>query len=245
MKEEKLAYNKAFIDTVDTLSPVNHRVKIMKEDGNVVIRANNQASTFCYIITAPEDQFAMPVERLGIIDFTRFKKFYEAMSTKTIEPSLSLGIDDQNEACNIYFRNEGRSDKLTLSAGDCTLDTFKSAFNVLAEHASDAVLDFTEEQINELQRRISLVGADYIDISAKDNVLNFCIYSMRSADRADFPITLETPAVKDVNLKFAAEVLTLLPRGNYKMEIDADGCMNLKQVRDDGIELEIMLLAEG
>ena len=225
MKEEKLAYNKAFIDTVDTLSPVNHRIKITKENGNVVIRANNQASTFCYIITAPEDQFALPIERLGIIDFTRFKKFYEAMSTKTIEPSLSLGIDDQNEACNIYFRNEGRADKLTLSAGDCTLDTFKSAFNVLAEHASDAVLDFTEEQINELQRRI--------------------IYSMRSADRADFPITLETPAAKDVNLKFAAEVLTLLPRGNYKMEIDADGCMNLKQVRDDGIELEIMLLAEG
>lgn len=244
MKEEKLEYNKSYIDAVDSLSAVNHRILMSKEGDKVTIKANNLPSNFCYILQAPTSFFGMPVDKIGLVDFTRFKKFYEAMSTKTVSANLSLNIDDDGSAVDMLFKNETRSDTLTLRLGDTSLPTFDASFNELAEHQQDVVSEFDEETIDQLQRKISLIGADYIDVIANDNVLNFCIYTMRSADRADYPVFLSQPSTKSFKLKFTAETLNLLPKGKYKIEIDADGCLYMKQIREDEISVEIMLLAE-
>ena len=244
MQEQKLEYNKSYIDVLETLSAVNPRIKVVKNGEKLTIMANNQASNFCYIMEAPISYFNMPVEQLGFIDFNRFKKFYEAMSSKTVSASLSVNVDDDGTAVDMILKNEARSDKLTLRLGDTTLPTFDASFNELAEHAKDVSVEFDEETINELQRKISIIGADYIDVSANDNVLNFNVYTMRSADRADYPIFLSQPAAKQFNLKFTAETLNLLPKGKYNIEIDAEGCLWLNQEREDEIKLQIMLLAE-
>lgn len=244
MKEEKLEYQKAFIDTVDSLSAVNHRILIDRIGEKVQIRANNLESNFCYILEAPLSYLNMPVEHIGIIDFARFKRFYEALSSKTSPASLSVMVDDENDAVDMIFKNENRSDKLTLRLGDCSLPTFKPSFNELAENSSDVVAVFDEETINEIQKKISIIGGDYIDVMANEKVLNFCIYTMRSADRADHPIFLESDAAKQFQLKFSAGIISMLPKGKYDVEIDADGCMVLKQIREDEIKLQIMLLAE-
>ena len=244
MQEQKLEYNKSYIDCVDSLSPVNHRIKLTKIGDKVSIKGNNLPSNLCYIIEAPVSYFGMPVDQIGLVDFTRFKKFYEAMSTKTVSASLSLNIDDDGSAVDMIFKNEERSDTLTLRLGDTSLPTFDASFNELAEHQNDVVAEFSEETINELQRKISIIGADYIDVIANENVLNFCIYTMRSADRADYPVFLSQPSTKSFKLKFTAETLNLLPKGKYKIEIDADGCLYMKQIREDEISVEIMLLAE-
>ena len=244
MQEQKLEYKKSYIDVLETLSAVNPRIKVKKNGGNLTILANNQASNFCYILEAPVSYFDMPVEELGFIDFNRFKKFYEAMSSKTVFASLSLNVDDDGSAIDMIFKNDARSDKLTLRLGDTTLPTFDSSFHELAEHNKDVVVEFDEETINELQRKISIIGADYIDVSANENILNFNVYTMRAADRADYPIFLSAPAAKNFNLKFTAETLNLLPKGKYSIDIDADGCLFLTQEREDDIKLQIMLLAE-
>lgn len=244
MKEEKLEYNKTFIDTLDSLAAVNHRIMISKTGDRVSIKSNNLPSNFCYIVEAPTSYFGMPVDKIGLVDFTRFKKFYEAMSTKTVAANLSLNIDDDNSAVDMIFKNETRSDTLTLRLGDTSLQTFNASFKELAEHNNDVVAEFDEETIDQLQRKISIIGADYIDVIANENVLNFCIYTLRSADRADYPVFLTQPATKSFKLKFTAETLNLLPKGKYKIEIDADGCLNMKQIREDEISVEIMLLAE-
>ena len=77
MKEEKIEYDKSFIDLVERLSPVNHRILITKEGAKAVIRSNNEECNFCYIIEAPLKYIGLPVDELGILDFTRFKKFYD------------------------------------------------------------------------------------------------------------------------------------------------------------------------
>lgn len=244
MKEEKLEYNKAFIDTVDSLSAVNHRILIDKIGDKVQIRANNLESNFCYVLEAPLSYLNMPTDHIGIIDFARFKRFYEALSSKTTPASLSVTVDDENDAVDMIFKNENRSDKLTLRLGDCSLPTFKPSFNELAEHEKNVVAVFDEETINELQKKISIIGGDYIDVMANEKVLNFCIYTMRSADRADHPVFLEQDASGQFQLKFAAGIVSMLPKGQYNLEIDAGGCLYLKQIREDEISLEIMLLAE-
>lgn len=244
MQEQKLEYNKSYIDVLETLSAVNPRIKVVKNGDKLTIMTNNQASNFCYIMEAPVSYFNMPVDQLGFIDFNRFKKFYEAMSSKTVNATLSVNVDDDGSALDMIFKNEARSDKLTLRLGDTTLPTFDASFNELAENSKDVSVEFDQETIKELQRKISIIGADYIDVTANENVLNFNVYTMRSADRADYPIFLSQPAAKNFNLKFTAETLNLLPEGKYKIEIDADGCLVLEQEREDEIKLKIMLLAE-
>ena len=244
MTEQKLDYNKSYIDVLETLSAVNPRIKVVKNGDKLTIMANNQSSNFCYILEAPVSYFNMPVNEIGFIDFNRFKKFYEAMSSKTVTSTLSVNVDDDGSAVDMIFKNEVRSDKLTLRLGDTTLPTFDSSFHELAEHNQDVAVEFDEETINELQRKISIIGADYIDVTANENVLNFNVYTMRSADRADYPIFLNQPAAKSFSLKFTADTLNLLPKGKYKIDIDADGCLVLVQEREDDIKLQIMLLAE-
>lgn len=244
MREEKLEYNKEFIDTVESLSQANHRILITKNGDSVTIKGNNEASNFCYILTAPTALFNQTVDKIAIIDFTRFKKFYEAMSSKTVASTLMVSIDDQNDATDMIFTNEGRSDKLTLRLGDSSMPTFKASFNTLAEHEVDVEGVMDEDMIDQIQRKISLVGGDYIDVTANDHLLNFCIYTMRSADKADHPVFLEKNPTKFFSLKFAAQILNLIPKGKYKMEIDSDGAISLVQERENGIRLEIMLLAE-
>lgn len=244
MKEQNLEYNKSFIDTVDSLCGVNHRILISKCGERVKIKSNNLPSSFCYIIDAPLSFFNMPCNQVGLIDFTRFERFYDAMSSKTVPASLSLNLDDENEAVEMIFKNETRSDKLTLRLGDTSLPTFDASFNELAENSKDVTLELDEDTINELQKKISIIGADYIDVDANENVLNFNIYTMRSADRADYPIFLNTPASKNFHLKFTAETLNLLPKGKYNLEVDAEGCLSLYQIREDDIKVQIALLAE-
>lgn len=244
MTEQKLDYNKSYIDVLETLSAVNPRIKVVKNGDKLTIMSNNQSSNFCYILEAPTSYFNMPVNELGFIDFNRFKKFYEAMSSKTVFASLSVNVDDDGTAVDMIFKNEARSDKLTLRLGDTTLPTFDSSFQELADHSPDVVVEFDQETIKEIQRKISIIGADYIDVTSNDNVLNFNVYTMRSADRADYPVFLEQPAAKPFAIKFTAEALNLLPEGKYKIEIDADGCLVLFQEREDDIKLKIMLLAE-
>ena len=108
MTEQKLEYNKSYIDVLETLSAVNPRIKVVKNGDKLTIMANNQSSNFCYILEAPVSYFNMPVNELGFIDFNRFKKFYEAMSSKTVTSSLSVNVDDDGSEI-------GRSTRLNSS----------------------------------------------------------------------------------------------------------------------------------
>ena len=244
MKEEKLEYNKAFIDLVEKLSPVNHRILITKVGEKAVIRSNNEETNFCYVLEAPLSYISMPTNQIAIIDFTRFKKFYDAMSTKTASPELSIVMDDKNDGVSMIFKNPERSDKLSLSLGDASLPTFMPGFKELAPHTNDVVLRLDEEKINEIQKKISIIGGNYIDIAPADTLLNFFIYTMQSADTAEYPILLETPGAREFKSKYNASIFSLIPKGNYDVEIDGDGCMFFKQVREDEIKLSIMLLSE-
>lgn len=255
MKEEKIEYDKSFIDLVERLSPVNHRILITKEGAKAVIRSNNEECNFCYIIEAPLKYIGLPVDELGILDFTRFKKFYDSMSTKTTPASLSVMIQEKplsldegstvkEEASRIVFKNAERSDKLSLSLGDTSLPTFKPGFHELAEHENHVVTVLTEDMINEIQKKISIIGGNYIDVEPKDNVLNLFIYTMQSADTAEYPILLEQPATQEFKSKYNAAIFSLIPKGDYETEIDLNGCIFLKQKRDDEIKLSIMLLSE-
>lgn len=244
MKEEKLEYNKAFIDLVEKLSPVNHRILITKVDDKAVILSNNEDMNFCYVLEAPLSYINMPTDQIAIIDFTRFKKFYDAMSTKTASPSLSITVDDKNDGVSMIFKNPERSDKLSLSLGDASLPTFKPGFKELAPHSNDVVMKLDEEKINEIQKKISIIGGNYIDVASVDSLLNLFIYTMQSADTAEYPIQLETPAAKEFKSKYNASIFPLIPKGDYDVEIDGDGCMFLKQIREDEIKLSIMLLSE-
>ena len=105
-------------------------------------------------------------------------------------------------------------------------------------------MKFSEDMIEEMKKKISIVGSDYVDMNVNENVLNFCIYSMRSADRADYPIMLETPCTKSFKLKFFAELFNLLPTANYEAQIDSEGMFFLKQIREDEIDLSVALLSE-
>ena len=255
MKEEKIEYDKSFIDLVERLSPVNHRILIVKEDDKVVIRSNNEECNFCYIIEAPLKYIRLPVDELGILDFTKFKKFYDYKSTKTTPASLSVMIQDKplslddgstvkEEASRIVFKNTELTGEMSLSLGDTSLPTFKPGFHELAEHENHVVTVLTEEMINEIQKNISIIGGNYIDVEPKDKVLNLFIYTMQSADTAEYPILLEQPAAQEFKSKYNAAIFSLIPKGDYEKEIDLNGCIFLKQKREDEIKLSIMLLSE-
>ena len=83
-----------------------------------------------------------------------------------------------------------------------------------------------------------------IDVEPKDNVLNLFIYTMQSADTAEYPILLEQPATQEFKSKYNAAIFSLIPKGDYETEIDLNGCIFLKQKREDEIKLSIMLLSE-
>ena len=227
----------------------------MKEDDKVVIRSNNEECNFCYIIEAPLKYIRLPVDELGILDFTKFKKFYDYKSTKTTPASLSVMIQDKplslddgstvkEEASRIVFKNTELTGEMSLSLGDTSLPTFKPGFHELAEHENHVVTVLTEEMINEIQKNISIIGGNYIDVEPKDKVLNLFIYTMQSADTAEYPILLEQPAAQEFKSKYNAAIFSLIPKGDYETEIDLNGCIFLKQKREDEIKLSIMLLSE-
>ena len=234
---------------------MNHRILIVKEDDKVVIRSNNEECNFCYIIEAPLKYIRLPVDELGILDFTKFKKFYDYKSTKTTPASLSVMIQDKplslddgstvkEEASRIVFKNTELTGEMSLSLGDTSLPTFKPGFHELAEHENHVVTVLTEEMINEIQKNISIIGGNYIDVEPKDKVLNLFIYTMQSADTAEYPILLEQPAAQEFKSKYNAAIFSLIPKGDYETEIDLNGCIFLKQKREDEIKLSIMLLSE-
>ena len=109
MNNKNIVYNKNYIETVNTITPITSQFIFENKEGKVKLRGNNESGNCLFLLNAPKENFDFTGDdtesNLCFLDYTKFYKLYKEFdnpnddATKNEQAVLDIEInEDTNEA---------------------------------------------------------------------------------------------------------------------------------------------------
>lgn len=125
---------------------------------------------------------------------------------------------------------------------DAENDTFYD-IGVTEETAKFAL---TVEQLSYIQKMVGIVGATNIKFVVNSGMCTITAFNPKTSDvfSQTYSVTCDekTPAF---NIVISAAKLALLPSSEYNVVIDKEGMIHFAEVRKDGIDVNVYILADA
>jgi len=219
-------------DDADTLS-----VKAIAADKSVV-----------YFLEAPKEYFDFESNSLSVIDFNRLVSYYNVFNNPNTDPKLNevpeMSIEYNNDQCEesvvLHIKSSLRNANLKHRLANEDVIT-KPTFSKVKFPSVDAIVNLTEDQQKTINARLKLIGADRMKYAFSGDTLTLTLFTTKTGDTYAEDYKLDEAVTEDFELVTPATGFSLLPVGNFKVNVSKAGIMEFKQLRDDAVDLSLYI----
>lgn len=224
--------------------------KKSEEDENTLnIKAISNCKSVCYFLDAPIDYFGFESKSFSVINFNKVVSYYDTFNhpsedaNKNETPVLSIEYNDDNEAVNLFIKSSkyNTSLKHRLANEDVII---KPTFNKVKFPSIDATFTFTESQQSNINSILKLIDADRMKYKFSGNKLYLTLFNTKTSDTYETEYELENEVANEFELVTLATGYSLLPKGEYKIEVSSAGIMGFHLNRLDDIKLTLYIAKE-
>lgn len=252
---KQLNYTTNFIDTVSTISNINPQLLICKNANTKTLSlATNTRDLKVYCtLTAPEENFNFVGTKFALLNFTKFKQYFlSCQIDKTKLPILETINDELNEPVTLVIKQPliNAEIKHTLASIDCMFkpalyNAEQDKFMSIGVTEATAKFEISNEQMSNLQKMISTIGATNVQYSINQGVCTITLFNPKTADVFSqcYPVTTIDESVK-FDITISATGFNLLPNSKYNVVIDKEGLIHFAEMREDDIDVNFYLAAE-
>lgn len=164
---KEMNYKLSFINVVDSLSKINPQLMFKHKDGKIKLRANNASKNCLYLMDAPESYFGFDGECLCMIDYKKFKGFFDVFNNissdekKSEETLISVEYDGDNEPIQMNLKSSKRSAAFNyrLANKDVIMKPVIKENPEMPPFVASK-LNLSTAQMKEINEMISLLGLD-------------------------------------------------------------------------------------
>ena len=146
---------------------------------------------------------------------------------------------------HFYVLHKTQTFKLVKSARkNLKRDVFiftKPTFSKVKFPSVDAIVNLTEDQQKTINARLKLIGADRMKYAFSGDTLTLTLFTTKTGDTYVEEFTLDEPVSTDFELITPATGFSLLPVGNFKVNVSKAGIMEFKQLRNDAVDLSLYI----
>lgn len=211
----KVEYDKEILSLLNDLCSINESIIIKKDDKKLTVQRANNAKSIAYRLNMNPSVFNFDGDS---VSFYKFPEFYQLLSCFD-SPELH-----QDESKLILSKDKSKinyllSDPETLSKGP-------SSLNFTEPQASFAL---KSSDIKELKKMIGLLTAKNTNFSCSDKKVNITCYN--SNHENSFSKTYLTDTLtSDIKFSISSEIFTVIPDGDYTIELMRKTLPNKKEV---------------
>lgn len=246
MKKEELTYKIDYINTVDTLAGICEQLIIENKDECVKIRANNDAKSCMFMMSAPSDYFKFSCENLCVLNWSKFSKYFNVFTNSTTkeQTQIQVQIDEESgEAKELDMSSNKRPAEISYRLGN--IDVIKHPVIKDKPNFPDFIstLKLSKEQIKELMSMISLFESDNMLIKLNETECEIEISNKMTKNCFSQKYTLETGYNGVLELNVMPSIFTLLPTEDYEIGFSSQGLIKFNQQREDDISLQLYLVS--
>jgi hypothetical protein len=219
-----LKFNKEFLDLVNRLTTINTQIIFEKENDKVLVSRFNPAKSIAYQLRVPKESFDFAEDKIAMYNYPGFYQLFSVCKTPVI---------NQTENTLIIADGKSKINYLLSNLENIQVGPKKNTF------ADPTVsFDFTEEEMKNIRKMISLIQADYVKFIIKDNNLTVKLFNNSHDNSYEKEIELKTKATENFEMIINSEVFTIIPENPYTIDIKKEGVIRISYVKDN-IDLKI------
>lgn len=197
-------YNKEVFSLLNDLCSINESIIIKKDDDKLLVQRANNAKSIAYRLIVNKESFNFEGDSVA---FYKFPEFYQLVSCFE-NPTLTQTEDKFTISKDKSRINYLLSDASTLSKGPSKLSFDKADVSFILK-GSD---------IKEMKKMIGLLVARNTRFVCADNKVSVGCYN-NNHDNSFTKDYLVDDATHDMSFSISSEVFTVMPDGDYKVEL--------------------------
>lgn len=212
--ENVIEYNKEVLSLLNDLCSINESIIIKRNEDKLVIQRMNNARSVAYEMIIEPSAFNYKGDVLAFYKFPEFYQLLSCFDTPSISHSNEKLIISKDKSKINYLL----SDAETLMKGPSKIKFADP----------EASFEVSSVQLKELKKMIGLLVAKNVKISCSDGEVDMTLYN-NSHDNS-FKKTYEATSTEEFEYPIASDIFTLIPDGDYTIEIMKAGavCFTLK-----------------
>lgn len=249
---KNINYNKNYIETVNTITPIVAQFIFENKEGMVKLRGNNDSGNCLFILNAPKENFDFTGDdtesKLCFLDYTKFYKLYKEFDNPNDDAAL-----DEKAVLDIQINDE------TNEAVIMDVKSSKTKCNFKYRLASDSVIkkpiikenpklpefvasiNLSKDMVDVLMHRISMVDANYVSFELGGKNCKFTGKNNVTMQEYSEDISLDTEVDSPVKVTLKADAFKLLPTADYAVNFSEQHLIRFEQQRTDGIDLTLFM----
>lgn len=250
---KQMNYDPKYISLMTELASINPQLIFKKVDEKVSVKAIEQTDkSVCFFLDAPTEAFGFESDSLAVIDFKRLVSYFNTFNKENKDEALSdtpvLSVeysdDDATEAVTMHIKSSKvkAAFKHRLANEDVIV---KPTFNKVKFPSVDAKFNLSQDNIAELNKMLSLTGADRIKWAFSGSVCTITLFNTRTNDTYENDYVLDGSVAADFDFTTLSKGFTLLPKGSYNIEVSKSGIMSFTQERGDKLDLILYIAKTG
>lgn len=252
MNNKNIVYNKNYIETVNTITPITSQFIFENKEGKVKLRGNNESGNCLFLLNAPKENFDFTGDdtetNLCFLDYTKFYKLYKEFdnpnddTAKNEQAVLDIEINENtNEAvimniksnmtkCNFKYRLANTDViKKPIIKENPKLPTFVASINL------------SKSMVDILMHRISMIDANYVTFELNEKNCKFIGKNNMTMQEYSEDIKLDTEVDNPIKVTIKADAFKLLPTADYAINFSEQHLIRFEQQRTDGIDLTLFM----
>lgn len=225
---EKVQYNIELFDLLKDLTAINANVVFEKdEDGSILVKRTDSATTIAYQLKAPIEYFEFKEEQIAFYNYPEFYQYFKALGSPEMTISTNkITLIEGNSKTGYLLSNPE-----SIPAGPKSIN-FKDA---------DVKINLSSAELDELLKMISLINSKKTQVVGNGSSITFKVFNNVHDNTFEKTFVAENLS----NLKdeidfvmFSDTFKNLPPKRDYTIEIKAQGFIKISLV-DTKISLDI------
>lgn len=248
---KEMKYNNKFISLMSELSSINPQLIFKKkedDENTLAVRAIAADKSVVYFLEAPKDYFGFESDSLSVIDFNRLVSYYNVFNNPNSDPKKNevpeMSIEYNNDNCDesvvLHIKSSLRPANVKHRLANEDVIT-KPNFSKVKFPSVDAIVNLTETQQKEINAHLKLIGADRMKYEFNGDTLTLTLFTTKTGDTYVEEYKLDEAVEENFELVTPSTGFSLLPVGNFKVNVSKAGIMEFMQLRDDAIDLKLYI----
>ena len=220
----EVKYTKNFVSLLNSLSIINKKFIIKKEDNKLKIDSKNDMSTIAYKFNCDLSHFNFEGDQIAFYNFSEFSDLFN------VYKDALLTYNENSGMFQIFDADKKSKIKYYTSDPEIIPETFKK----LKFDDYDYKFNLTSDDFVYIKKMISLIDAKKVKFIQKNGEFKIVLFSEEKDPTFEKTFILESSSEdnKDFCLVSPPDIFLFAPKNDYEIQIKEVGIFKFKYISD-------------